>query len=100
MPTRDRLTTIIRQHSQILIEIILFTIIFGEVFACDGSHSARNVVKWLICKLKQKLIRAYGKRNAPRNYNAFILLSNDVAIAQNFKGQFGTLGFLGRMVRI
>lgn len=41
-----------------------------------------------------------GKRNAPRNYNAFILLSNNAAIFQNFKTQFGDLGFLGRMISV
>lgn len=41
-----------------------------------------------------------GKRNAPRNYNAFMLLSNDALISQNFKVQFGDLGFLGRMISV
>lgn len=41
-----------------------------------------------------------GKRNAPRNYNAFILLSSNAAISQNFKTQFGDLGFLGRMISV
>jgi len=41
-----------------------------------------------------------GKRNAPRNYNAFVLLSNDSLILENFKNQFSELGFLGRMVKI
>ncbi|MBW4607138.1 MAG: hypothetical protein KME22_07915 [Hassallia sp. WJT32-NPBG1] len=52
----------------------------------------RNRIKWDSNKTDD------GKRNAPRNYNAFILLSNNAVISQNFKAQFGDLGFLGRMV--